>query len=714
MYVNTDIIEFDIEIKRLFERSKMDYISKKTSIVIPVYNVAEFLKECVDSAVNQTYQNIEIILVDDGSTDSSGTICDTYQRNYPDKVKVIHQKNGGLSNARNTGLRNATGDFIYFLDSDDYIELDTIEFLSSVMSNDPDLDFVFFDACSFENNTCAPINKGYIRKYIYDKNSGPNIFYQLYTNREFVTCVQFLYFKKEFLIKEDLWFYDGILHEDGLFTVYAYMKAKHTKHVGHEFYHRRFRKNSIMTRKPSSRNFHGYYTATVELLELLKNYSNKSNEYEILQTYLTQKIQSIIQIYYQLDRKNRVKSKNEFCNLCNIVLNNGDIKSQSLETLVKSRLKTFIVSKLKHYLRTPYLKYKDTFWAKRAKVDLKQFCRKYNNDLINVKSHSNERKIIVLCTPEHGNLGDQAIAISQKIILKNNINKYQYLELTYGSSVENVNKMAKFIHTEDVFVVTGGGWLGTLWYHDEYIVQKYLKKYPRNKFIIMPQTVFYNMDDDKILKASQRLYAQHKNLFVFFRDENSYDFFLKHGFVESERAFYMPDLVCYYNYDTVTEAVPNQVGLCFRKDHEKTIKDGLQRKIEMELLKKGIMVKPFTTVLPQKIESANRIEVLKRFLDELKKNKLVITDRLHCMLFCFILGVPCIAFDNLSHKVSGVYEWIKECEFVILVDKETSIENLFEKINIMYNYNSMNKPKFSLAQKKYEFIKILQRILDEV
>ena len=88
------------------------------SVIIPVYNVEKYLEECIDSVLNQTCQNIEIILVDDGSTDSSGQICDKYAENNK-HICVIHQKNGGLSDARNAGFLRAGGEYVYFLDSDD-------------------------------------------------------------------------------------------------------------------------------------------------------------------------------------------------------------------------------------------------------------------------------------------------------------------------------------------------------------------------------------------------------------------------------------------------------------------------------------------------------------------------------------------------------------------------------------------------------------------
>lgn len=98
----------------------------KISVIVPIYKVEQYLRQCLDSIVNQTYRNLEIILIDDGSPDRCGEICDEYAR-QDDRIKVVHKQNGGLSAARNDGLRVATGDWILFVDSDDWCELDLCE-----------------------------------------------------------------------------------------------------------------------------------------------------------------------------------------------------------------------------------------------------------------------------------------------------------------------------------------------------------------------------------------------------------------------------------------------------------------------------------------------------------------------------------------------------------------------------------------------------------
>ena len=93
------------------------------SVIVPIYNTEKYLAKCLDSLINQTFQSLEIILIDDGSIDNSGKICDEYALN-DDRIKVIHKENGGVSSARNAGLDLATGSYIAFVDPDDYIDPD--------------------------------------------------------------------------------------------------------------------------------------------------------------------------------------------------------------------------------------------------------------------------------------------------------------------------------------------------------------------------------------------------------------------------------------------------------------------------------------------------------------------------------------------------------------------------------------------------------------
>lgn len=147
----------------------MDYIKEKISVIVPIYNVEKYLAQCVDSIINQTYDNLEIILVDDGSTDSCRYICDKYEKTDK-RIKVIHKSNGGLSTARNSGIKNSTSKYLFFVDSDDYLDINTIDILyRDMIINDADI-----SCCScyrfYDNGNKEANGRSENDFYIFDRN----------------------------------------------------------------------------------------------------------------------------------------------------------------------------------------------------------------------------------------------------------------------------------------------------------------------------------------------------------------------------------------------------------------------------------------------------------------------------------------------------------------------------------------------------------------
>jgi len=136
--------------------------TKLISVIIPVYNVERFLEKCLESVLNQTYENLEIILVDDGSTDSSSQLCDKWKA-YDQRIIVVHKGNGGLSDARNTGLDIAKGDFYVFIDSDDYISLNMIEtMMNSAINNSCEIsicNMIHFSEDGYTAPFYCPVNR---------------------------------------------------------------------------------------------------------------------------------------------------------------------------------------------------------------------------------------------------------------------------------------------------------------------------------------------------------------------------------------------------------------------------------------------------------------------------------------------------------------------------------------------------------------------------
>lgn len=181
----------------------------KVSIITPVYNAEKHIHRCIKSIISQTYTDYELILIDDGSTDSSSSICDTYAENN-DKIKVIHQKNSGPGMSRNTGLLNATGDYILFVDSDDFIFNNTLEILVKKAEENNYPDALIFDYImgteeyNIKRNTIIGASEGFIDvKYAILNSSG-------------ATCCKM--YKKEIITKYSITFPDMYRKEDFVFN----------------------------------------------------------------------------------------------------------------------------------------------------------------------------------------------------------------------------------------------------------------------------------------------------------------------------------------------------------------------------------------------------------------------------------------------------------------------------------------------------------------
>lgn len=236
------------------------------SIVVPIYNVESYLHRCIDSLINQTYKEIEIILVDDGSTDSCGKICDDYEKRYTN-IKVIHKDNGGLSDARNCGLDKAMGEYVFFVDSDDYIALNTVEKFVDVALNNIGVDMIVGQyekvdehRDDLDNFNCSGGDKKNVL-------SGKQYLLETLKNNTFVVTAWSKMYRKEFLLANDLLFLKGIVHEDELFTMQCLLKAEKVVDTDLVFYRYLIRQGSIMTNSKQLRNAKSVKEIVSELQE---------------------------------------------------------------------------------------------------------------------------------------------------------------------------------------------------------------------------------------------------------------------------------------------------------------------------------------------------------------------------------------------------------------------------------------------------------------
>lgn len=242
----------------------------KVSVIIPVFNVEKFLRECLDSVINQTLKDIEIICVNDGSTDSSRQIIEEYAL-HDHRIKLINQSNHGLPYARNRGLENALGEYIYFLDSDDKVALYAMEELYQIAHKNS-LDIIYFDSYPIFETKELEIKYHNLKVMSKRKReykgirTGLDMFMDMVENHDYSvsSCRQFL--SHTYLQINKLSFYEGIIHEDNLFTFLSILQASRVIHIWKEYFYRRVRTESIMTKKETFHNFEGYFVSYVNML----------------------------------------------------------------------------------------------------------------------------------------------------------------------------------------------------------------------------------------------------------------------------------------------------------------------------------------------------------------------------------------------------------------------------------------------------------------
>jgi glycosyltransferase involved in cell wall biosynthesis len=253
------------------------------SIIIPVYNVEKFLRKCLTSVIEQTFSDIEILLIDDGSTDKSGIICDEYAK-IDKRIKVFHKKNGGLSSARNFGIDNATGDYLGFVDSDDYIERDMYEtLLNLIEDNNADMSM-----CALYDIYCGKplkVNKE-IETFVVCREDAIRMEFE--AEIVSVTAVNKLYKKELF---EDLRYPLGKTAEDAFLIVDLLSKCSSVAITTAQKYNYVHRSDSITTKR-----FNGNIDA-IDAYE--KNYQTIIEQYPSLEE--TAKMRLCWANFYVLD-----------------------------------------------------------------------------------------------------------------------------------------------------------------------------------------------------------------------------------------------------------------------------------------------------------------------------------------------------------------------------------------------------------------------------
>lgn len=294
-------------------------------------------------------------------------------------------------------------------------------------------------------------------------------------------------------------------------------------------------------------------------------------------------------------------------------------------------------------------------------------------------------------------MGDHAIAEEEKNFIREYFSDYGLYEIIMPLYNICQDKLKKIITPKDIIIISGGGWMGNLWLHNEITIRNIIKYYPNNKIIIFPQTIFYTDDDEgkKECETTSEYISNHKNLILCLREKKSYEF-AKNNYIFkwNSKPLLCPDIVlfgsCKYIKKVPSEEI--KINVCLRKDCERIIEN--REKLIKNISKYGY-VNEVTTVVPRLVPLRNRAKELKESWKIFSSGTITITDRLHGMLFSVLNGTPCIVLDNKTGKVFGVLEWIKNTNMVLTAcTEEEVLRNIPQALNLKecrYDRNILKK-----------------------
>lgn len=702
------------------------------SVIIPVFRVEKYIRACVDSVLEQTYSNLEIILVDDGSDDGCPAICDFYAE-LDERVKVIHQKNGGLSAARNTGITASKGEYVAFVDSDDVVAPEYIEQL--------------LFACHKYGTKISICNYMAVRDE-FQFLTVKKVHYWMETQREIVLknaesmemqyivawCKLFhhslfdeIRFPEEKLHEDEFISWKLFLKTDGAAIVDAilyYYRKHHGSIMGTEF--TRWRLDAVAAKQEKAEYHDLYSSAEIAFASnrslyhlLLYCYSEMPQYYPfdteligslrdqiddlegrfgdrflikgVKKSYLfpfqhIQKGQRVIiygagtvgREYYRQAKaagwcsqlhivdKNNITTFSPVESIDYIFQVNYDILLIALENdVLAGQVRKMLLNlgvfanKIKWFL-----------------PDVDQSCKKtilWDRLSRELNSVSLAERIYLMNTPDHGNLGDHALAL---VALEELGEKYPEAEICEVTGFQwdwFKERIIPRVQRQEHIFIHGGGSIGSLWKNEDSRIKDIIRSFPDNRIVILPQTVYFATDtSEQELAREREFYETYQNVHIIHRERNSYEWFRRNILPAEGRSSLEPDLALKLKIKINLEQEKKGILCCFRSDHERIVSGQFMERLR-EFFKRTEEVdyKFINTVVNHMILPDDRESELTAFLRRIAEARLVITDRLHGMVFAYLSGTPCVAVDNRSQKVSGVYEWIRNCPYVICVEEDS-------------------------------------------
>ena len=319
------------------------------------------------------------------------------------------------------------------------------------------------------------------------------------------------------------------------------------------------------------------------------------------------------------------------------------------------------------YYKIAYPLYENSFGLLKQKKKVK----------IKYQIQRNKQNVVIFGVPNHGNLGDYAIFTAERELLRNYFPDANIFGVNMVDFFHEIRALKGLLTGKDLLILTGGGNLGNQYPDDERIRRKTIETFPENKIVLFPQTFFFTKDADgkEEEKITAYIYNRHKHLFLMARDSLSYEKMKKTFSVPVKL---MPDVVLTCRF----KEKENREGalLLLRRDVEKKLTDKEETALEKDLQKKFRTVTRTDTEISYWDYIKNPEARLKEKIEEVQRAELVVTDRLHGMVFAAAAATPCVVFGNYNHKVKETYKWVSHLPYVAFAEDESELAAAVQKV----------------------------------
>lgn len=692
----------------------------KISIIIPVCNAEKYIDHCLNSVVSQTITDIEILLMAGVSKDNTLEKCIEWQKK-DQRIVLVSRKDTSLGDARNFALKLARGKYIAYLDADDFYSFDYLEKMCSPLDSDNDIEM-----------TCCGYNRFEGSRFLGDrlpvKKGSVAVNYDTYLSDVSEAAVWMKMFRRDWLIENQIEMFDGCCEDQALHYILAAL-IKKVFFIQEVLYHYNVGNEESLVRKIES--ITDYAPATEFAIDYLKG----KNLYDTNRTTILNRVCQSYKIFFsETDDREEVRlscrklmekyfpevledyyaSKNPNRHIKGkIILYGAGNDGEKFLKREEAKVISYIVDKnplLQGNKKSGLpIKAPQDMYNEKGDVSVIVASSKYYYEIVKeLRGHGitsifkpdefyiayiqekefksdKEHTIILFNTPSHANIGDHMIAEAEKMFFRKYLPSYHVVEVTGDSYKMYHSVIRNQIKKEDVIVITGGGFLGTLWMDGgEGNVREIMREYTDYKIIIFPQSIFFDdtPEGKQEWKKSQEVYNTCKNLKIFLREKASFDRAVR--LVKNEKiCFLAPDIVLSAEKEDFVferKACRRKAAVCLKKCKE-SIFDENQKEEILGIIKGQAKEICYTSMLAEnEIGVRDRSSYITDKLSELSGYEIVITDMLHCMIFCAITKTPCVALNNISGKVKGVYDWIKTLSYIEFANSIDDIEEAIETV----------------------------------